>query len=135
MQEPAAMSQAVAAKGLEGVIAASTAVSHVYGEEGRLVYRGYDIHELAGRASFEEVVHLLWHGELPSAGKLDALTQALAADRDLDATSWQVLESAQKDALPMDVLRTVVSAMGTSEKAAEAQSAEAAAREAVILTA
>lgn len=128
------MSQAVASKGLEGVIAASTAVSHVYGEEGRLIYRGYDIHELAGRASFEEVVHLLWHGTLPKAGELKALTQDLAADRDLDSTSWNVLKSAQKDALPMDVLRTVVSAMGTSEKAAEAQSGDAAAREAVRLT-
>ncbi|MBA3379396.1 MAG: citrate synthase/methylcitrate synthase, partial [Chloroflexia bacterium] len=51
--------------GLEGVVAASTELSHVFGEEGKLVYRGYDIHELAGKASFEEVAHLLWVGHLP----------------------------------------------------------------------
>lgn len=49
-------------EGLEGVVAASTALSHVFGEEGKLVYRGYDIHELAGKASFEEVAYLLWNG-------------------------------------------------------------------------
>jgi citrate synthase len=53
-------------EGLEGVVAASTALSHVFGEEGKLVYRGYDIHELAGKASFEEVAHLLWIGHLPN---------------------------------------------------------------------
>ena len=45
-------------EGLEGVVAASTALSHVFGEEGKLVYRGYDIHELAGKASFEEVAYV-----------------------------------------------------------------------------
>src|SRR5215211_467374 len=56
-------------EGLEGVVAASTALSHVFGEEGRLVYRGYDIHELAGKASFEEVAHLLWIGHLPDRAR------------------------------------------------------------------
>ena len=53
-------------EGLEGVVAASTALSHVFGEEGKLVYRGYDIHELAGNATFEEVAYLLWNGRLPN---------------------------------------------------------------------
>ena len=56
--------------GLEGVVAASTALSHVYGDEGRLVYRGFDIHELAGKASFEEVAYLLWQGHLPTTSEL-----------------------------------------------------------------
>jgi citrate synthase len=56
--------------GLEGVVAATTALSHVYGEEGKLVYRGYDIHELAGKASFEEVAYLLWNGNLPTNEEL-----------------------------------------------------------------
>ena len=60
-------------EGLEGVVAASTALSHVFGEEGRLVYRGYDIHELAGKASFEEVAHLLWVGHLPDRAELAEL--------------------------------------------------------------
>ena len=57
-------------EGLEGVVAASTALSHVFGEEGKLIYRGYDIHELAGKASFEEVAYLLWIGHLPNQAEL-----------------------------------------------------------------
>src|SRR5687768_6437579 len=70
-------------EGLEGVVAAATALSHVYGEEGRLVYRGYDIHELAGKASFEEVAYLLWLGRLPNRAELDDLRQRLGANREL----------------------------------------------------
>src|SRR5579884_1029049 len=86
------MSQAVAAKGLEGVIAASTAVSHVYGEEGRLVYRGYDIHELAGKASFEEVAYLLWEGELPtnhSSTRFDRSLRHSAGSRRKGLPAWR----------------------------------------------
>src|SRR3954451_15013010 len=70
-------------EGLEGVVAASTALSHVFGEEGRLVYRGYDIHELAGKASFEEVAHLLWVGHLPNKTELSAFHEKLEANRTL----------------------------------------------------
>src|SRR3954452_22480190 len=70
-------------EGLEGVVAASTALSHVFGEEGRLVYRGYDIHELAGKASFEEVAHLLWLGHLPTSSELADLQSRLEANRTL----------------------------------------------------
>jgi citrate synthase len=129
------MTQAVAAKGLEGVIAASTSVSHVYGEEGRLVYRGYDIHELARKASFEEVAYLLWEGNLPNSGELERLKDELAARRQLDEAAAIVLKVQQKDSLPMDVLRTVVSARGTSEKASRSQSGDEARRAAMLLTA
>ncbi len=54
----------VIAKGLEGIIANSTSLSDVLGKEGVLIYAGYDINELAGKASYEEVVYLLWHGSL-----------------------------------------------------------------------
>ena len=67
-------------EGLEGVVAASTALSHVFGEEGKLVYRGYDIHELAGKASFEEVAFLLWNGHLPNRAELDGLLSAFSAN-------------------------------------------------------
>src|SRR4051795_9225991 len=70
-------------EGLEGVVAASTALSHVFGEEGKLVYRGYDIHELAGKASFEEVAHLLWLGPLPTSSELADLQSRLEANRTL----------------------------------------------------
>lgn len=99
-------------EGLEGVVAASTALSHVYGEEGRLVYRGYDIHELAGKASFEEVAHLLWIGHLPNRAELAAFCAKLWSNRDLPAGVISTLRALPKEAAPMDALRTGVSAMG-----------------------
>lgn len=99
-------------EGLEGVVAASTALSHVYGEEGRLVYRGYDIHELAGKASFEEVAHLLWIGHLPTKSELDAFCARLWSNRDLPEGVMRTLEALPADAAPMDALRTGVSALG-----------------------
>src|SRR5215471_122714 len=68
-----ATSSSATPRGLEGVVAASTKISHVFGEEGRLVYQGYEISELAGTASYEEVCYLLWHGKLPNAAELEQL--------------------------------------------------------------
>jgi citrate synthase len=99
-------------EGLEGVVAASTALSHVFGEEGRLVYRGYDIHELAGRASFEEVAYLLWIGRLPTEAELRDLLQTLGAERSLPPHVIEVIRQLPPTAAPMDVLRTGVSALG-----------------------
>jgi len=103
-------------EGLEGVVAAATALSHVYGEEGRLVYRGYDIHELAGNASFEEVAYLLWRGQLPSAAELRDFQQSLGANRELPQPVIETLRALPRDAAPMDALRTGVSALGASER-------------------
>ncbi|NBS84995.1 MAG: citrate synthase, partial [Verrucomicrobia bacterium] len=77
--------QRIIAKGLEGVVATSTALSDVRGLEGKLIYRGYDIDALAGHVSFEEASYLLWHGDLPNKKQLQELKQALAADRELPA--------------------------------------------------
>ena len=99
-------------EGLEGVVAASTALSHVYGEEGKLVYRGYDIHELAGKASFEEVAHLLWIGHLPTESELKEFNAKLSANRTLPPAVVDGLRVLPKDALPMDALRTGVSLLG-----------------------
>jgi citrate synthase len=101
-------------EGLEGVVAAATALSHVFGEEGRLVYRGYDIHELAGKASFEEVAFLLWNGRLPDRPQLDDLRERLGANRDLPEAVLATLRALPADAAPMDALRTGVSALGAS---------------------
>lgn len=101
-------------EGLEGVVAASTALSHVFGEEGRLVYRGYDIHELAGKASFEEVAYLLWKGRLPTRVELADLLEALGAERQLPAHVHEVIRALPATAQPMDALRTGVSALGAS---------------------
>ncbi len=98
--------------GLEGVVAASTALSHVLGEEGKLVYRGYDIHELAGRASFEEVAFLLWKGRLPSRDELIQLQRTLGEQRPLPAHVIDIIRDLPAAAAPMDALRTGVSALG-----------------------
>jgi citrate synthase len=99
-------------EGLEGVVAASTALSHVFGEEGRLVYRGYDIHELAGKASFEEVAFLLWRGHLPDRAELTQLQEQLGRNREIPAGVIETLRALPTDAEPMDALRTGVSALG-----------------------
>jgi citrate synthase len=99
-------------EGLEGVVAASTALSHVLGEEGKLVYRGYDIHELAGRASFEEVAFLLWKGRLPSRDELTQLLRTLGEQRPLPGHVIDVIRDLPAAAAPMDALRTGVSALG-----------------------
>ncbi len=98
--------------GLEGVVAASTALSHVFGEEGKLVYRGYDIHELAGHASFEEVAHLLWVGHLPNKSELAEFTAKLDANRTLPAEVIAILRQLPAGTPPMDALRTAVSSLG-----------------------
>ncbi len=101
--------------GLEGVVAASTELSHVFGEEGRLVYRGYDIHELAGKASFEEVAHLLWVGALPNQTELAGLKEKFGANRVLPDAVIDGLRALPKNANPMDALRTGVSLVGAVE--------------------
>lgn len=98
-------------RGLEGVVVNSTQLSNVEGKEGRLTYRGYDIHELAPNASFEEVVHLLLYGNLPDARELDALKKEIGAHRMLPEPLIDAMERAPKDASPMDILRTIVSGL------------------------
>src|SRR5246127_1846605 len=100
-----------APKGLEGVVATTSSICYIDGEEGVLAYRGYDIHDLADRSTFEEVCYLLWFGRLPKADELKSLKQRLADERKLDASIINLLQLAPKHALPMDVLRTVVSAL------------------------
>ncbi len=102
----------VVSRGLEGIIAAETQIGAVRGDVGQLVYRGYDINELAGNVSFEEVVYLLWHGNLPSAHELDKLTTALRAERELPESVIDFIVKAPKSAAPIDIMRTGVSMLG-----------------------
>ena len=102
----------VTAKGLEGIVANSTRLSDVQGLEGKLIYVGYDIGELAGKASFEEVIHLLWHGHLPNKKELFDLTQNLRSRRELPLGVVRFLTRAPKTADPMDVIRTAISMLG-----------------------
>ncbi len=102
--------------GLEGIVAAQTAISLVDGANGRLVYRGYVIADLAEGMSFEEVAHLLWHGRLPSRAELDALTLELAGSRSLTEAAAKTLDALPTDTDPMDVLRSVVSVQGVEHR-------------------
>jgi citrate synthase len=106
----------VIAKGLEGIVANSTALSDVRGEEGILIYAGYNINELAGKVSYEEVVYLLWHGELPNKAQLEALHLELGSQRELPQGVIDFILGAPKDANPMDVIRTGVSMLGLYDK-------------------
>src|SRR5215472_16638130 len=94
--------------GLEGVIAGESEICYIDGYAGILSHRGYNIHTLADHATFEEVVHLLWNGRLPTTSELDALKAELAANRSIPKPVLDFLASAPK-AIPMDVLRTAVS--------------------------
>jgi len=101
--------------GLAGVSAGETAICTV-GKEGiGLTYRGYEIDDLAAGATFEEVAHLLVHGELPSESRLDDYLALLAARRGLPPEVTTVLELLPSTTDPMDVLRTGVSVLGTVE--------------------
>ena len=98
--------------GLEGIVAATTALSKVEGTEGRLIYRGYNIHDLARTTSFEEVAYLLWFGQLPNQAQLADLKVQLTQQRTLPASVMRVLLDLPNTVEPMDVLRTVASAWG-----------------------
>ncbi len=103
-------------KGLEGIVANTTRLSDVLGDKGQLIYAGYDINELAGKVSFEEVIFLLWNERLPKRAELEALSSALRQQRELPAQVVSFLTDAPKDANPMDVVRTAVSMLGLFDK-------------------
>jgi len=100
------------AKGLEGVIANETRLGDVRGQEGQLIYCGYEINELAGKVSFEEVIFLLWNNRLPKQAELTELKQQLAEERELPAQVVEFIKTTPRTALPIDVLRTAISMLG-----------------------
>lgn len=95
--------------GLEDVIAARSAICRVDGEAGRLYYRGYEVADLVRAASFEDVTHLLWFGELPSTAERAAFTARLGESRGLPAPVLDLLRRLPRDCHPLDALRTAVS--------------------------
>jgi citrate synthase len=101
-----------APKGLEGVVATTSKICYIDGDNGVLAYGGIDIHELAEKSNFEETCFLLWHGKLPNSDELKATRNRLAQERKLDPAVIEFLRGVPKDALPMDVLRTAVSLLG-----------------------
>ena len=107
------------AKGLEGVVAASTRLSDVRGDIGQLIYCGYDINELAGNVTFEEIIHLLHHDHLPNREELDELKGLLAAKRELPKGVVEIIRKFPKDTPPMHAIRTAVSALGCFDPEAD----------------
>src|SRR5919197_3423490 len=121
-------------KGLEGVVAANSSICYIDGEQGILAYRGIDIHELADNSTFEEVCYLLWSGKLPTRQELQELRTQLWRERKLDAGIISYLRQAPKYALPMDVLRTTVSALSYFDPEEKVNTREANLRKTVRMT-
>jgi len=120
--------------GLEDVVAATSAICYLDGDRGVLAYYGYDIHDLARGATFEEVCYLLWHGRLPNRAELGDLQSQLVAGRALEEPILRLMKQ-----LPasdgMDSLRTLTSALGHYDRDAPDSSPQANYRKAVRLTA
>jgi citrate synthase len=126
---------ATSSSGLRGVVAGSSSVSDVNGEKGELVYQGYNIHDLAKHSTFEEVAFLLWHQRLPKRAELDGLKQAITAAYYLPEQVIEIMRQFPKDADPIDVLRTAVSALELYDPHARDISPEASLQTAIKLTA
>ena len=124
-----------ASSGLEGVVVANTEMSDVDGQIGRLTVRGYDIEELAGRATFEEVTYLLWHGTLPTAEQLAQFGRELASYRQLPDETVAAIELAAKRMGPMDALRFAVASLTADDKDSDDDSREANLARATMLVA
>jgi citrate synthase len=127
-------STTVTPKGLEGVVAAVSSICYIDGERGILAYRGIDIHELADNSTFEETCFLLWFGKLPTRGELAEFRRTLAEERKLDASAINLLRQAPRHVLPMDVLRTAVSALSFYDPEEKVNTAEANLHKSVRLT-
>jgi len=101
----------VAKRGLEDVVAGESSICYIDGMKGVLAYRGIDIHDLAEHSTFEETCYLLWHGRLPTRSELDDLCRKLAIERKIDPAIYDMMRKFPRHALPMEVLRTAVSAL------------------------
>jgi citrate synthase len=123
-----------APKGLEGVVATTSSICYIDGDRGVLAYRGIDIHELADNSTFEETCYLLWFGHLPSRSELRDLRQRMAEERKLDNSIIHRLQLVPKHALPMDVLRTMVSTLSFFDPEEKNNDKEANLHKAIRLT-
>uniref|UniRef100_A0A7C4QQV0 Citrate synthase n=1 Tax=Schlesneria paludicola TaxID=360056 RepID=A0A7C4QQV0_9PLAN len=125
----------LAARGLKGVVAADTAICDVDGEAGRLIYRGYNIDELARYSTFEEVAYLLFQGELPTRQQLADFTKTLVRHRSLEEPMLNFLRSIPPSTPPMTALRSAVSMSGVFDPLAEDSSPQANFEKSIRLTA
>jgi citrate synthase len=123
-EEPASVTpvnggETVIREGLAGVVIAQSQICAVDGSRGTLSFRGYDIGDLACHSTFEETAYLLFYGELPTAGELEAFSARLIAEREIDDTVWSILNILPDSVEPMEALRTCVSALSGSDSADE----------------
>ena len=123
--------------GLEDVVVSTSDICFIDGHEGRLVYRGYDVDDLAAHSTFEEVAYLLWYGALPTKKEFDTFSKALSstANRKLPPKLLALLRTLPKKTTPMEVLRTGVSALSAWDPDANDNSREATLRKCIRLTA
>ena len=124
-----------ATAGLRGVVAAQSAIGDVNGEQGILIYQGYDIHDLAEHSTFEEVIFLLWNGRLPKADELADLKAQFQANYEAPAEVIEMMRNFPKTAEPMDVLRTSVSMLDFYDTEGHGTDREHAMKAAIKLTA
>jgi citrate synthase len=129
------MATAVTSKGLEGIVATNSSICWIDGDAGVLAYRGIDIHELASRSTFEETTYLLWNGKLPNKAELADFSTRLAEARKLPPQIIDLLKFFPKQATPMEVLRTAVSALSFYDKDEKAVDHESNIRKSFDLTA
>ena len=124
-------------EGLEDIVVSTSEICFIDGREGRLLYRGYDVDDLAAQSSFEEVVYLLWHGALPTRKELDAQVKALSAtaNRRLPPKLVTMLRQLPRKTTPMEVLRTGVSSLSAFDPDAGDNSRDATLRKATRITA
>jgi len=121
--------------GLRDAVVGNTRLSSINGDEGKLIYCGFDIHDLARSSTFEEIAYLLWFHALPTRANLAGFTKRLGARRTLPAPLVALLRSLPPQAVPMDVLRTVVSALGLFDPAVKDMSVDATLEKATRMTA
>ncbi len=129
-----ATESSTAKEGLRGVVAAQSSIGDVNGEEGILIYQGYNIHDLAENSTFEEVVYLLWNGRLPKTSELDKLKSEFQENYEVPSQIIEMMKTFPKDSVPMDVLRTTVSALDFYDKEGHGTDRENALKTAVKLT-
>jgi citrate synthase len=115
----------VVIRGLEDVVAAETSISYVDGIHGRMLYQGYDIHDLAENTSFTETVFLLWHGRLPTLTERDTFRSEIVAEMRLPSQVVEMLKLTPPNSHPMAVLRTAVSMLANFDPDVENPSREA----------
>lgn len=124
-----------ATRGLEGVVAAQTAISCIDGANGRLFYRGIDIDDLAAHSSFEETTALLWYGKLPNSRQLESFKRKFVENRLVPNEIISILLMLPKQTTPMGVLRTAISALASFDPETGDNSLEANVHKSIRLTA